>query len=398
MRLLAANGDLMAVTNLLKIGNSPTLWDVELVNSKALSLSAREPIILQLSRNTKSNFFADTAVARLVASLAGRGMRLVVRDHHHSWVDPNPQARFLQAVDGVATIVYCTPLPIAPKHALAFRDANRLENSRQEIAPTSLSQQLCEGVLRTAKLNDSGSARTYIAIDPKFSIPRELSLHFDKLALFEGEIREIFRDFGIPEMHQGQIRESLYTAVYEIFTNTFEHAQNRVGEITLPGLRYIRFAHHIAHTGPALAERAEGFHELSAYLTRRFKSGVRRFLEITIGDGGPGILNHYLRSTKSARPDDDQDTTSLLNRILTQDLSSKQLIGAGYGLPTALDALRRLRGFVSLRTDDQWLCRDFSSAENRRLTRPTSLMPVRAVHPLSRTEGTQFSIMMDLIP
>jgi hypothetical protein len=389
----------MSARNVLRLSRSPTLWEIEEANLVSLEFSQRDPAVLVLPRATGKKFFVDGAIVQLIASLYWRHPRLVVRDFHSSWNSPSPEARFYQTIDGVAALVFSTKSALLGISTGDLVQENRLENVRNKAVPEQIHENFYRRLLRTSKLEDTGPQHTYVSVDPKFGMPREFGLAGDRVALFQGEIRYIFEEFyrqtSPDSAEKRKIEYNLYRAVFEIFQNTYEHARRSKPQHVPPvGIRYLRFTHHIGEQAEALTARAKGFVELQTHLQRRFNSGTRRFLEISVGDTGPGILSHYLNAQRPDELVEPAERCSFLNQILVTNLTSKRLAGAGGGLPAALAALSELQAFVALRTDDLWVHRDFSKIdENSRNS--LELRPVDTSKPLGRMDGTRFSILLD---
>jgi len=127
----------------------------------------------------------------------------------------------------------------------------------------------------------------------------------------------------------------------------------------------------------------EGFPELEKYIEDWSK--VNRgtsFIEVSTNDVGLGIIDRFVatRPEFAASTVERDSRLGLLLRILLtpvsgqrsatyeQAYSSKDIggqeRGAGRGLERALDAVRKLNGFVSLRTGDFWLYRSFPNGED----------------------------------
>jgi hypothetical protein len=385
----------------LEIPKDPSLWDIEFANIKAASVPERDRIVLQVPRNTRGSLLADIAISRLIATLQERSGGLTIRDFYDSWTESGAKAtqdRFLREIDGATALVYCA----------STGHANLLENRRKEKAPESLRRELTEHVARTGYLEDLaqggphpvlGPSRTFFAIDPEYSVPPGMTMSDGKLQSLDQEIIAIYRQFNSP-FHgtSGRHRTSLklYEALYEIFQNTFDHGRRLVNGVPRTGTRFIRFYKYVGSSNQDLARRARGFEPLRQYFESR-KSRDYKFLEVTVGDGGPGILSHLSRSGR-AQQLCKADPLTQMNQILTTNLSSKLIPGAGLGLPLALSALASLRAFASLRSDNLWLYRDFSVDPPKGSSSDAATLSLRVVpteQPLARMAGTHFSVLID---
>jgi len=394
----------MQASHVLNIPKNPSLWDIELVNIKAASLPEHDHIVLQTPRNTRRSLLADVAIAKLIATLHQRSGGLTFRDFYDSWTGIGTTVthdRFLREIDGAAALVYCA----APS------EIRHIDNRRKERAPDSLRRDLMAHVARTGYLEQTlegdsasifGPSRTFVAIDPEYPVPPGMMISDGKLSSLDNEITKIYRQFGTA-LKENRLSHApsrmLYEALYEIFQNTFDHGRLPENGQTGAGIRFIRFYKYIGLSNQDLARRARGFEPLQQYFARR-ENQQFRFLEVTVGDGGPGILSHFSKS-EHAQQLKGADAMAQMNQILTTNLSSKLMPGAGLGLPLALAALSSLRAFASLRSDNLWLYRDFSldntSSQGAAISEtgapPLQIVPTE--RPVARMVGTHFSVLID---
>jgi hypothetical protein len=374
---------------MLQFRRDPTLWDVEAAMVEAALLAPDEPIMLRLAHNTDGRILSDIAIARSIATLAARPGPLVIRDYTTSWENARTQERYLETIDGAAALLHV--------------DGTRrhLVSLHEEPVPDRLVERLRARFLTTAKLErDVGPSRTYVAVDPKSSVPIEFDTRTRSgREMFDRQIESALKQFGLPKgglfKNRNDARtyeRSIYDAVYEIFHNTYEHGRVGPDGTPLPGLRFIRFRTHIENDAGQLARRSESFGPLTAYFARRSRQHEsRRFFEISIGDEGMGIVAHYLRAIGGDSPE--PGYAGLLSRILTESLSSKRFAGSGLGLPIAMMALSKLQAFVTLRSGDEWLYRDFSADDTPGAERSFDVVPTP--ERVSRVVGTQFTILCD---
>ncbi|MCY4613336.1 MAG: hypothetical protein OXB94_06930 [Nitrospira sp.] len=198
------------------------------------------------------------------------------------------------------------------------------------------------------------------------------------------------------------VEECIYGFVYELYQNTFVHGSLDQDQKTIPGLRLLRVRKRIGQVSSrdAFIRGAGQFSELQEYLEENLTSDKTfKLYEISISDNGMGILSRF-RSIGQAEPPKEAQAPSenlkLLNRIIAESLSSdsrKSNVGRG-GLQKALDAVDKVKGFVSLRTDNLWVYR---SPENTNATSPEELLrPVRIENggELSKIPGTHFSMIV----
>jgi signal transduction histidine kinase len=381
-----------AVTNKVSIRANCSLMDIEEASIQAAAIPKDYPVVLELARNVGSALLIETAIASLIATVAARPGRLIIKDMHHTWNEPSAIQRFVKQIDGVAALFYCSEIQAA-----------RLQNVQDEDVPREFLAQLQSRLLRTAIIEDAntGQSRTFLAADPQHGVTRELAILDGDVYAFRTEIDTVIRQFGVRPRLKERGREDaedvLYRAVFELFQNTVEHGRKRRPDgAALPGLRYVRFQKLIGNSAEELAARANSFEQLKEFLIRRTRrAGIVRFLEITVSDSGSGILSHFRRraSDHSAIPSDNNDA---LNAILTGKLTSKRMPGTGLGLPIALSALRTLKAFVSLRSEESWLFRDFdadtSDADD---AEGLKLLTVPTPKPVANIVGTHFTMLID---
>ena len=118
------------------------------------------------------------------------------------------------------------------------------------------------------------------------------------------------------------------------------------------------------------------------------------FYEISIADNGIGIINRL----KATRPDlyaeqqlDKLSDTQKLNCIISKNLSSKLYPGSGLGLTLALKNLQNKKGFLSLRTGDQWVYFDGATGK---IDSEFPLQSVGYKENLSSIKGTFYNILI----
>ena len=380
----------MAARNIIRLRANPTLLDIERANAESEAIR-QLPVIVVVPRSS-SKLCSSDRIAQFLATVSRRSSRLVVRDYNDSWATESAENRLLHHIDGVAAIAYC-------------RDAARglIENTKQESAPRSLSDRFFNKLLTTARLEEeeAGPARTYVAIDPDHSVPLELARRDQGYADFRLTIADILKQFrdspGVRYRTRQDAEEKLYSVVYELFLNTVEHGCEERGGEKIPGLRYVSFRKHIGTSALSLVRQADEFEPLANFLRKRGeRGGTKRFLEISIADGGPGIVSHFQARTKDAKYRM-MERRRLIDEIVAGSLSSKGERPArpGWGLRTALSELFDLKAFVSLRTEEFWLCRDFGEPHERADDQPFALRDVTLPFPIRRMDGTQFSIFLD---
>ena len=371
---------------MFSIHRNPSCLDIEKLNKRISQEFEGETLILSLARHTNVNFFCQTWVAQLIAHLAQQKGQLVIRDAHNNW-ESYPD-RFTAKIDGVAALVYSH---IAPYEI-------RLENAKQESAPADLYNALVTRLKMTSKLESAGQSRTFIAIDPDHSIPIEFSTSPSLPRNFQHHIQDILKQFGekleMKSMDRRQAETALHNFIYEVFQNTLEHGRYSEGGGLIPGLRYLRIRSYIDTNVNKLRQRASDFPELEEYISRsKGKRRRLRFMELSVCDNGQGIVSHYANSM-SISTKNCEERELLLYQLVGEKKSSKDKIsGAGLGLPNAMNALLKLEAFISLRTEEFWMYRDFGNPSQSE--QANILHPVSKANQIRRMNGTQFNVMID---
>jgi hypothetical protein len=344
-----------------------------------VSANQKVPLKIHLARQRKHQFFKEPAMAQFFATVA-RITPYVLVDSHHSWTPEEALEHYGQNLAGISGATSATTItnradaspPYGPK------------DFQQSIAGRhGLLKPYGQGVSRVREL-------AFLAFDDKR--PREpaalAGLVYDQdgfvrrvqqwreqlLDINPGHQQELFMSPGAPR----PIMEFLH----ELYQNGVEHGTKAANNEIIPGIRSLSLRLHSPGSMTELKGFAEGLPELEEYLAKwsRFNRGTS-FFEVSINDVGLGIIDRFL-ATRSEFTNDATSTEGrlgLLLRILLtpestngsgkyeQAYSSKDISGqergAGRGLERALDAVRKLNGFVSLRTAEFWLYRSFPNGE-----------------------------------
>jgi hypothetical protein len=149
----------------------------------------------------------------------------------------------------------------------------------------------------------------------------------------------------------------------ELHENGSEHGSRGEDGKTLPGTRFLRVKKHVANSKQQLLERSGSFGELRAYVEAAVPdTGGPALIEASISDFGLGIVDGFSRTPAAVKVS--LDRRALLDELIYGRLSSKSSDpSAGLGIQKALDAARRMSGFVSLRTGEFWLSASFAGSE-----------------------------------
>lgn len=172
----------------------------------------------------------------------------------------------------------------------------------------------------------------------------------------------------------------------ELHENGSEHGSRGEDGKTLPGTRFLRVKKHVANSKQQLLERSGSFVELQAYVDAAVPDTVGpALIEASISDFGLGIVDGFSRTPAAVKVS--LDRRALLDELIYGRLSSKSSDpSAGLGIQKALDAARRMSGFVSLRTGEFWLSASFAGSEP-----DIRLQDVPGPHPL--VAGTHWQLL-----
>lgn len=372
------------VARILKISRNPSCRQIEDLNVLAQRIPNDEPILLSLARSTGTKFFAEGSIAQLISQLSRRPGKFVIRDTHHSWSTP----RFISRIDGVSALVYSKLICLAS-----------LENTKKESAPNFLIQDLESRLSKSGLLEEKGPIRTLVAIDPDFPAPAEMGGPQVNKNRFHTIVRKMLTQYEHGLVHKSKQRQhaetQLINFVYETFQNTVEHGRYGESNSLIHGIRYFRIQVYIDNKVPDLVRRATGFPELERFLERPRPIGSgKRFVELSVSDVGQGITSHFMNSRLEPGSRHD-DRAKILQKLIGGRLSSKRAMsGVGLGLPNALSALKELKAFLSLRTEEFWLYRDYAR-QDEESDAEQYLYPVEHSCSIAPLLGTQFNVLID---
>ena len=150
----------------------------------------------------------------------------------------------------------------------------------------------------------------------------------------------------------------------ELFENACKHG--RLGESLLqrmiPQLRFLRVRKVVEPNRDRLLGRTANSIPLIREYVEAVMEGKKEnaLIEVCVSDFGQGILDYFLASPTGRRVSKGSRQSNL-ERLLYENLTSESHDPqAGLGLPNALNASRRPRAFVSLRTAEFWYARSFA--------------------------------------
>ncbi|MBJ8347611.1 hypothetical protein [Antrihabitans sp. YC2-6] len=170
----------------------------------------------------------------------------------------------------------------------------------------------------------------------------------------------------------------VFSFVFEAMENTFDHGRYDLNRNPIPSLRILDLArHNLTEVQPrVVADSSSGQQTvLDDYLDRlqrhyaiqRRKLNVSKLVEITVADGGLGMVGTMARGLA---PYEEIETTAELEFLATALLprgTSKSAgeIGVGHGVRKMLRACHGLRGMFVLRTGRFELSRTFLDERGR---------------------------------
>ena len=382
----------------LSIAPKNDLWSLEEA-LWALEDETLTEVTVKLPRNLGRRFFRDGRLVALFASAAQR-CKLSIEDTHHVWNPAETTAYLRSSLRVLAACTYAkaltnvrsAPCPLTAEALWAEigLSGGLLENNPAAMAETG-------PIL-------GGTPVTFCARDPDYSEPGLLAgfvankdsfiKWFLQLKLLRDLVGRLSSAAGASPLMSPQWRFAEF--VYELFSNTFEHGNKGRGNSILSGLRYLSFQKHVATTADQMKRYAENFRPLEAYLDALEQAQrPRLFCEVSIGDQGLGIVEHFVQARPeyaNAAAQADQ-RLYLLYRLLRESLTSKRhRTGAGGGLQNVLSACRMLNAFVTVRTDRYWLYSSFPPGQEN----AEDWKPVEPGKKLARVSGTHFSALLPL--
>jgi hypothetical protein len=376
----------------IKLIKAHTLIQVE-EQIRKVSESTVKDLDVWLARDLGPKLFKDTRIVCLLAAAASRGMRIRVIDWYTD-IDgeftESTTDRFGTTLEGIASLEYATNIVDSQKVSID----DLIRHLKRAIIEK-------EGIKTPDKT--SGQALTFCAFDPDEPIPLGF-VGFDSKSRFMSKFREYRRTCfevgsgaGFSERVPPDVDDQLAAFAYELWQNSFQHGRLDRLNKDIAGMRYLRIQKHVDYNKTLFLERATGFAELQSYLDREIQGREAfTFYEVTIADNGLGIVERFL----ATRPEYGQGQLTrdapneLINLIIDQALSSKlSQSGAGHGLELAIDAVRKLRGFISVRTGNSWLYQAFHHHEDDR--EGSQLLNVDCPSPLAPV-GTQINLLFPL--
>ena len=246
-----------------------------------------------------------------------------------------------------------------------------------------------------------GADRTIVELDSmRASALQDLaasSAEIDEKAFYTLflKIRKELEVWAIGDDEQKVANKSAMEDISEFLKELFENAYKygRLWESLLQGmipqLRFLRARKIVEPNRQRLLDRAGNTIPLIREYVEAVMEGKKEnaLIEVCVSDFGQGILDYFLASPTGRRISRGS-RQSILDRLLYENLTSESHDPqAGLGLSNALDASRRLRAFVSLRTAEFWYARSFAD-------RPTDYFLNRIDEgPLGKVAGTHWQFL-----
>ena len=373
----------------LKLTGSSDLFECERILS--CIDRATTPTVLTLPKADRKLFLKDLRVVAII-SAASRNAHVQCK-WHHSISSANHDSLL-----GLAGTVYSVPPIEGHKFSSLERAKFALARGRNILEDPPSSKETLTICTIDEATRSQPVALSALSQKEKFieKFGNYVLKYFD-----EGISRKFSSNIGPNLFDEGpSVEDCIYGFVHELYQNTFYHGSLDEAQKTIPGLRLIRLRKRIGH-GNSLADFLQGasqFSELEKYLRENTPQNKPfKFYEISISDNGMGILSRF-RSVREPTPQEEPSSPyknlKRLNQIIAKSLSSdarKSYIGQG-GLQKALRAVDKIQGFVSLRTDNLWVCR--SPEDANAASEDEWLKPVANEGELSNIPGTHFSMIV----
>jgi|GEM_PF-2533470 len=359
----------------IEIGKNITLAEVESRLAEIEARSDRDDATLHLARHLGPNFFVESWVTALIATLSSRHP-LTVRDWHRNWEAPEVDQFFKARLSGFSALMNARgvendsaqTLPVTPAQVRAQTSSlgGVLERNVSVLPPEGVDDYL-PGIEMTR--HAEGRSITICAVDS--DTQRNVPVIFSGLM---GNRKSFISSFlnlkhrymergttsGLEHLDQLAAEEALATFVFEAFQNSFEHGcRDQHGKV-IPGVRSILLRKHASIDPSGFLARAQGFPALEEFLKQEIiPGGHTKLLEVSVSDQGLGILGNYLHSQGRFAERtilSGEERRDLLQDLISGPLTSKTTFpGAGQGLPNVTKAVQTLGGFLTVRTDESWL-------------------------------------------
>jgi hypothetical protein len=361
----------------IEITTTTNLGDLERLLVDATSNPTAE-LTVYLARQRKNQFFKDPALAQFFATLA-RVSSYTLVDWHDDWKADAFAEYYAENLAGLSGATF----------------ASKIVNVAGKAPPLGIDDVSQSIVRRNGLLKPYGETKprvrelAFLAFDPKVREPAALTgLIYDqdgfvrRLQKWREELLDIRPDYQQGLFSSPGAPRPIMEFLHELYQNGAEHGNKTGDNDLISGIRSLSMRRHSPGSMQDLIGFAQGFPELEQYVDQwsRLNRGTT-FIEVSVNDVGLGIVDRFVATRPEflSRALEADPRLQLLLRILLtprsqngagtyeQAYSSKDITGqergAGRGLERALDAVKKLNGFVSLRTGEFWLYRSFATGD-----------------------------------
>jgi hypothetical protein len=361
----------------IEITTSTNLGDLERLLNDAIS-SPNPELKVYLARQRKNQFFKDPALAQFFATLARISSYTLV-DWHDDWKADAFAEYYAENLAGLSGATF----------------ASTIVNTANKVPPLGIDDIRQSIASRNGLLKPYGETKprvrelAFLAFDPKAREPAALTgLIYDqdgfvrRLQKWREQLLDIRPDYQQGLFSSPGAPRPIMEFLHELYQNGAEHGNKTADNKLISGIRSLSIRRHYPGSMQDLMGFAQGFPELEQYIDQwsRLNRGTT-FIEVSVNDVGLGIVDRFVATRPeflSCALEADSKLRLLLRILLTpesqngaenfeQAYSSKDVTGqergAGRGLERALDAVKKLNGFVSLRTGEFWLYRSFATGE-----------------------------------
>jgi len=350
-------------------------------------------VTLKLPRNHRTTFFKDAWISSFIAT-ASYGRDLVITDWNDHSGDEELYERFSSSLIGITS-------------AFVAKEINDISHRQFKFDLKDIVDRVvfdCDGLIEDHEAGKSFVFCCFDSTQESLNYPTPYSLDANSKEQFIRKFLDIKRDRIDHTNEKGSAHQLAFThesdlelasLICELYDNTLHHGRYDEHNQIISGVRSVTIRRHVSHdTKKQLLERAKPFKELENYISMINQKKNLHFYEISISDNGIGIIKRFANTRpelyRSHNMDDVSDAEKI-NRIIRRNLSSKLYPGSGLGLTLAFENLKNRKGFVSLRTDEQWLYFDGTMGN---LHKENLLQPVKHKGALSRVTGTHYNILI----
>ena len=353
-------------------------------------------VCLRLPRNHQKKLFKDSWITSLI-STASNGRRLKITDWNTSDNETEMVDRLSNSMIGIVS-------------TFVANEINNTQHHIFDIDKKSILSHISFDLQGLIEDSESGKSFVFCSFDSKdkelnFPVPLMLSVkskdefiseflkfkrnNIDSLSRWD---RLVYANASLISFPQAE--KDLSGFVFELYQNTIKHGCKDENNELIEGVRLISIKRH--YTWNSMISQATGFKELSDYLGTFSETNGMQFYEISISDNGMGIISRLLSTRpdlKNNEPFNTLDATSKLNKIISECLSSNDFPGSGQGLTLVLNNIKKLKGFLSLRTEDQWV---YFSGKSLIETTDKKLINVQSVQNTPQIRGTHYNILIPI--